>query len=191
MHWRLLALGVLLWVALGMAFATDPTPAPQPYRRADWPHWASAGTADNGCRITVRQRVLLDESVIPVRWDGCRIVAGLWHDRYSGAPIRDPKLLQVDHVVPLAAASRSGGCEWTREAKRTYANYLGDPEHLIAVSARENMRKSDQGPDGYLPPVSAAEQCRYAQDFVRIKREWQLAITPAEWQATREVCDEE
>lgn len=39
----------------------------------------------------------------------CRVVSGLWHDAYTGETVRDPGELDVDHLVPLAEAHRSGG----------------------------------------------------------------------------------
>jgi hypothetical protein len=61
-----------------------------------------------------------------------------------------------------------GAKDWTRDKRVAYANYLGDPRHLEAVSQRSNRQKADQDvtppPDtgrqqaaAYLPAQGAAE----------------------------------
>ena len=116
------------------------------YLRKQWKHWTDA---DGNCRDT-RQEVLIEESEISVTFEsteGCKVVSGRWSDPYSGEVFTDPAELDVDHMVPLRNAQRSGGWEWTKQRRQEYANDLDNPEHLIAVKASLNRSKSDQGPE--------------------------------------------
>ncbi len=75
--------------------------------------------------------------------NGCDVVAGRWVDIYTGSVFTDPSLLDVDHMVPLADAHRSGGAVWDAARKAVYANDLALADALIAVSASANRSKSD------------------------------------------------
>jgi hypothetical protein len=88
-------------------------------------------------------------------------------------------LLDVDHMVPLANAHRSGGATWDTGRKRDFANYLGISDALIAVSASANRSKSDQSPDQWLPPASSVH-CRYATAWIDVKYQWTLTVTSSE-----------
>jgi len=168
---------------------TNGLPAYRPYRRSAFTHWISAGRAANGCPITVRERVLIEESREPVTWEQCRIIRGRWADAYTGEIVTDPRALDVDHVVSLEDAWESGAWAWTRAARTAYANDLADPDHLIAVSARENRRKGARGPDAWTPPNPwRPARCYYARVYHRIKREWLLTETPAEHAAEGRLC---
>lgn len=151
------------------------------YRRADWPHWSGS------CPDT-RQRVLIEESRVPptLTPNGCRVVAGEWMSYYDGELVTVPGALDVDHMVPLANAHRSGAAPWDRDRKRAYANELEAAEHLVAVTARSNRQKSDQGPDTWRPPRTAS-WCRYAGEWMLVKLRWGLTATDAELVALREM----
>ncbi len=58
--------------------------------------------------------------------------------------------LDIDHVVPLAHAHRTGGANWLRRQKRQFAN---DPGNLIAVDDRTNQEKGDKEPVRWKPPA--------------------------------------
>ncbi len=81
-------------------------------------------------------------------------MSGLGHDAYTGETVRDPGEVDVDHLVSLAEAYRSGGHAWSGERRAAFANDLKDTRTLIAVSASVNRSKSDQGPEEWLPPVA-------------------------------------
>ncbi len=130
---------------------------PRGYDREGWPHWLDG---DGDC-LSARHEVLLAESVGPVRLspDGCQVIGGLWRDAYTGKTVREPGALDVDHLVPLAEAHRSGGCAWPRERRAAYANDLGDSRTLIAVSASAIAPKATRAPrSGFHPlrPTAAA-----------------------------------
>ena len=114
------------------------------YLRKQWRHWTDA---DGDCQDT-RQEVLIEESEISVAFkstEECKVASGRWTDPYSGEVFIDPTKLDVDHMVPLRNAQRSGGWEWTKQRRREYANDLDNPEHLIAVKPSLNRSKSDRG----------------------------------------------
>ncbi len=159
----------------------------QTYDRDDWKHWTDE---DDDCQDT-RQEVLLAESVVDVTYQddkACRVVAGRWITPYSSATVTDPGKLDVDHMVPLANAHASGAWDWTPERKERFANYLDDPQHLIAVTAGANRSKGAKGPDQWKPE-DQAYWCRYAVDWITIKDTWGLTVTEAEYDALVEMLD--
>jgi hypothetical protein len=89
---------------------------------------------------------------------------------------RDP--VDIDHVVPLANAWRSGAKRWTLVQRRAFANDLQDSQ-LIAVSASSNRSKGDQGPDTWKPPRRAA-WCLYSRWWVQVKSHSRLTATQPE-----------
>lgn len=169
---RLTLILLLVWGSLGASPA---------YRRADWPHWS-------GRCPDVRQQVLIDESRRPVTLspDGCRVLAGEWLEVYGGELVTSPAALDIDHLIPLAAAHRAGGWRWSRAKKRAYANDLEDHGHLVAVSARLNRQKGDKGPGRWLPP-RVASRCGYVQAYQAIAARWRLALPADDRAAIRQV----
>ncbi len=132
----------------------------------------------SGCNT--RERVLIEESLVPPTVDDrCRSSGGRWRSVYDGVVTTDPADLQVDHLVPLADAWRSGAHAWTDERRLAFANDLDDPGALVAVTGSSNASKSDSSPDEWLPP-DRASWCAYATDWVDAKVRWQLTATPAE-----------
>ncbi|HJM30798.1 MAG TPA: HNH endonuclease family protein [Acidimicrobiales bacterium] len=151
------------------------------YERSDWGSgWSDA---DGDCQDT-RQEVLIEESTSPVILEdgGCRVEIGRWYGAFTDTWFDDPGDLDIDHFVPLANAHRSGGWAWDRDTKRSYANDLDDPGHLIAVSSSANRSKGARGP-GEWTPDHTGYLCTYATTWIRIKVRWSLTVTPAEHDA--------
>jgi hypothetical protein len=123
---------------------------------------------NGGCRDT--RAVVLARDAVPgtVEWspDGCTVTAGEWKDPYTGGLFTDPKMLDVDHLIPLQRAHLRGGSGWSRERKAAYANALGYRYHLRAVSASANRQKGAQGPDTWRPVPEDA--CQYGQSYATV-----------------------
>jgi hypothetical protein len=62
---------------------------------------------------------------------------------------------------------------------------------LVAVTARSNRSKSDQGPADWLPPApDEAVRCQYASEWVGTKLRWGLATDGRELEALRDLARE-
>ena len=141
------------------------------YDRSLYRHWVDA---DGDC-LDTRQEVLVAESQIPAELDerGCRVISGRWFDPYTGRKFTNPQLLDIDHLVPLAEAHRSGADKWDSERREAFANDLSNPESLIAVSAKANRSKGDRDPAKWLPP-NEQFRCEYIASWVKVKNRWAL-----------------
>jgi uncharacterized protein DUF1524 len=158
--------------------------ASEDYDRKLWPHWIDA---DGDCQNT-RHELLIAASLEPVSFKGrrrpCKVIRGLWRDAYTGELIANPDKLDVDHVVPLSEAYRSGGFRWTVERRRAFAN---DPFGLVLTRKSLNRAKGDQDPATWLPP-SAELRCGYVRRWVEIKRKWGLEMDSLERDAVGRAC---
>ena len=155
------------------------------YDRGEWSHWTDE---DDDCQ-DARQEALIAESQTPATYtndDKCRVASGSWTGPYTGEVFTDPGSLDIDHMVPLANAHRSGGWTWSEDKKREYANDLSYDGHLIAVMASANREKGSKGPQEWKPSVSAY-WCRYAIDWITIKNTWDLTATDSEAAALEEM----
>ena len=142
------------------------------YSREKFPHWNSTGS-----NCDVRDTVLKRDGT-KVKVSGCNVVAGTWISVYDGDKITDPAKVDVDHVVPLANAWRSGANAWTTDKREEFANDLDDPQ-LVAVSAASNRSKGDQDPSTWKPEQTDS-WCQYAQDWIVVKSQWKLTVTVKE-----------
>ena len=148
------------------------------FDRSEWTHWTDE---DGDCQDT-RQEVLVAESTELVTYsddDRCRVATGNWVGAFTWGTFSDPGEMDIDHMVPLANAHRSGGWAWDADRKRSYANDLARDSHLAAVDASANRSKGDRGPEDWKPPVRAI-WCDYAKDWVEIKNAWGLTVTTDE-----------
>ena len=161
------------------------------YNRREWRHWIDE---DDDCQ-DARQEALIAESKIQVTFESdkqCRVATGRWVGPYTGTEVEEPGKLDIDHMVPLANAHRSGGWAWDRDRKAAYANDLSYPDHLIATTAAANRAKGAKGPEDWRPP-DEGYWCSYAVDWTTIKIQWGLTATQREWDALREMmatCEE-
>lgn len=156
-----------------------------PYKRALYRHWIDE---NKDCRDTRVEVLARDARTVEFSQDGCKVVGGVWDDPYTGKVFKNPKELDVDHLVPLKNAHESGAWAWLPERRRDYANFLKYEKHLLAVSASENRKKGDKGPDRYMPPEQAYH-CTYVQAWVEVKREWELEMTQDEEETVRSIQD--
>ena len=148
------------------------------YDRSDWRHWVDE---DGDCQ-DARQEVLIAEGLVPVTYEDdreCRVETGQWWAPHLGHHLGNPSHIDVDHHVPLKNAHLSGGWRWDAAMKEEYANFLGEENHLIAISSRHNRSKGARGPEEWAPPDNAL-WCQYAVDWAVIKEKWELTMTPVE-----------
>ncbi len=136
-------------------------------------------------------RLLIEESLIPVTMHDDTVVSGLWVGPYGGYVTLTPCSLDIDHMVPLKEAHRSGGYAWSNTRKKAFANYLLHKQHLIATWFSTNRSKNDRDPSDWMPP-NRSYWCRYLTDWVEIKRRWGLTMDQDEFDTVKEdlrVCD--
>lgn len=147
------------------------------YEREDWPHWLSP----DGTCLNARERVLIRDSKSPAKLsaNGCAVLSGSWLDPYTGESFSDPKMVDIDHRVPLEEAHNSGGNEWSRERRAAYANDLSDPLTLVAVGRDSNRAKGSKGPEEWLPP-KRDNICPYVAGWITVKARWKLTMDERE-----------
>jgi hypothetical protein len=151
------------------------------YSRDRFPHWRTV----DGC--DARQTVLArDGEQTETEEDSCRVVSGSWFSPFDGATLDDPGDVDIDHIVPLANAWRTGADEWDDDQRADFANDMENPQ-LIAVSASSNRSKGDQDPSQWRPDRDY--WCQYAHDWVVVKHSWELSVTEAEQQALADMLD--
>ncbi|MEU4970052.1 HNH endonuclease family protein [Streptomyces smyrnaeus] len=149
------------------------------YKRSKFKHWIDADK--DGCNT--RLEVLIEEAVEePKVGPGCSLTDGEWRSYYDGKRTDNPRGLDIDHMVPLAEAWDSGASAWDAKKRERYANDLGSPRSLVAVTARENRQKADKDPAGWWVPAKDAS-CTYLVDWVATKTRWKLAVDQTEKKA--------
>jgi hypothetical protein len=151
------------------------------YSRERFPHWRRTGE-----NCDVRDTVLARDGE-DVRFDGCNVVGGRWRSRYDNQTFTDPLDVDIDHMVPLANAWRSGANEWDDERRGEFANDLDRPQ-LFAVSRSSNRAKGDQDPSQWKPP-NRDDWCEYAQDWIAVKHHWRLSVTTDEKAALADMLE--
>ena len=144
------------------------------YKRSAFKHWIDADK--NGCNT--RAEVLIEEAIVkPKIGPKCKLTGGKWLSVFDGKTITNASQLDVDHLVPLAEAWRSGAWKWTAAQRQAFANDLENSEALIAVTASTNRSKGDKDPSLWMP---AKGQCVYTQNWISIKVKYSLTADPQE-----------
>ncbi|WBC12940.1 HNH endonuclease family protein [Micromonospora sp. WMMA1998] len=151
------------------------------YSRSHFPHWR-----DTGKNCDVRDTVLQRDGE-GIKLSGCNVVGGRWESAYDGVVLTDPSDVDIDHIVPLANAWRSGADEWDDSKRGDFANDQTRPQ-LIAVSLRSNRAKGDQDPSQWKP-ANRSYWCQYAADWVTVKHYWRLTVTSAEKAALTDMLE--
>ena len=152
------------------------------YSRDLFPHWSTvSGSCDT------REIILQRDGTNVTTNSSCQAVSGTWESAYDGVTFTDSGSLDIDHVVPLAEAWRSGASTWTTSHREEFANEQYWPQ-LIAVSASSNRSKGDQDPSTWRPPVASYE-CRYARMWVRVKHRYDLTLQSTEKSALTNMLD--
>jgi hypothetical protein len=161
------------------------------YSREEFPHWSDArefgwklsgGTPDpESC--DARDAALIRDGR-EERVDAyCDVASGSWFDPYGGQTYTDPEDIDIDHIVPLANAWRSGASSWDTVKRESFANV---PRDLLSVDDGLNQSKGDKGPEAWKPPRKAY-WCVYAKRWIGIKHYWDLSVTDAERSALKQM----
>ncbi|MEU3403227.1 HNH endonuclease family protein [Streptomyces sp. NPDC006670] len=143
------------------------------YSRDKFTHWA-----EQGDKCDTREVVLQRDGKDVTRDAECRAVSGSWKSLYDGVTVNEASKLDIDHMVPLAEAWRSGAAGWDSAKRKAFANDLTRPQ-LLAVSAASNRSKGDQSPDLWQP-ADKSSWCQYGRAWTTVKSHYGLTVTDAE-----------
>ena len=166
---------------------TNDTLAPGYVRTAFGDGWVDVD--GNGCGT--RDDILSRDLTNLTKLDNCRIGSGVLHDPYTGSAISFTRGsdddndggVQIDHVVALSNAWKTGANAWSSEQRIKYAN---DPYVLLAVDDQANQDKRDYAADKWLP-ANAGYRCDYVARQIGIKAKYSLNVTNAERAAMSQV----
>lgn len=148
------------------------------YSRKLFPHWS----VYKGCstRETVLRRDALVKFPPSTERQSCTVTSGVWLSVYDNKTLYKASDVDVDHVVALSEAWKSGANKWSPSKRKAFANDLSDPRTLKAVTDYVNMKKGDKDPSKWLPS-SAIAVCVYVSDWISIKLRWKLSIDRLEY----------
>ncbi|MFE0171922.1 HNH endonuclease family protein [Streptomyces sp. NPDC059002] len=152
------------------------------YSRDKFPHWITQSGACN-----TREVVLKRDGTNVEQDSSCAAVSGTWKSAYDGATWTAASDLDIDHVVPLSEAWKSGANNWTTAQRQGFANDLTRPQ-LIAVTDNVNQAKGDQDPAEWLPPT-ASYHCYYARMWVDVKHHYNLTVNSEEKSALSSILN--
>ncbi|RNH99731.1 HNH endonuclease [Micromonospora aurantiaca] len=152
------------------------------YSRSLFPHWVTiSGSCDT------REQVLKRDGTSVVVNSSCQATSGRWYSPYDGATWTAASDVDIDHVVPLAEAWRSGANTWTTSRRQSFANDLSHPQ-LIAVTDNVNQSKGDQDPSTWQPPLSSY-RCTYSKMWITVKHTWGLRLQSSEKSALQSMLN--
>ncbi|MCP3927242.1 MAG: HNH endonuclease [Desulfobacterales bacterium] len=163
----------LILTIIILLFATSAYSAK--YNRKNWKHWIDA---DKDGQNT-RHEILIRDNIGKIKFKTKkkrRVVSGKWICPYTGNTYYKASDMDIDHIVPLKEAWRSGGADWSKEKKRAFAN---DPENLLAVEDNANQAKGAKRPDQWLP-YNKKYWAFYTTFWLNIKNKYGLRMTDKE-----------
>lgn len=134
----------------------------------------------NGC--STRDDVLARDLTQIRKTGPCTITAGSLDDPYTGKQIAFTRgsdasqAVQIDHVVSLPDAWKSGAQQLTVSQRITLAN---DPLNLLAVGGQIAQKKGSADAASWLPPRKEF-RCEYVARQLSVKATYGLSVTQAE-----------
>jgi len=143
----------------------------------------------NGC--DTRNDVLARDLTELERQGPCKVLRGTLVSPYTGERVdfvrgnRTSTLVQVDHVVALENAWRTGAQQLSQSEREALAN---DPVNLFAVDGHSNAQKRSGDAATWLP-ADTAFRCTYVEHQVTVKTTYRLWVAPAERDAMARVLD--
>lgn len=162
-------------------------PAPMAGYDQDLFHSGWPDTDGNGCdaRNDTLRRDLDGEQTAPGS-DGCSVLEGTLADRYTGRQIRfveGQAEVEIDHVVALSAAWRTGAQQLSSARREQLAN---DPLELVAADEPAVTAKNGGDAAAWLPP-NRSYRCHYVARQIAVKAKYGLWVTAAEHSAMSRV----
>lgn len=150
------------------------------YDRDRFPHWS-----DQGDSCDTREAVLKRDGTDVHTGTDCYPTSGSWLSPCDDATWSEPSDVDIDHVVPLAEAWRTGAAQWTQDEREAFANDVEDPQ-LIAVTDNVNQEKGD--PASWKPPVEGY-WCTYSSRWIVVKHKWRLTTSDDEKAALTDMLE--
>ena len=145
------------------------------YARSKFGDWIDA----DGDGLDTRAEVLIDESKVKVTISYRTVRTGKWLSLYDNVTWTNASDVDIDHVVALSEAWKSGAHAWSSARRLAFANDLGVSWALRAVTDNVNMSKGDRDPSSWIPSYRAAV-CTYLVGWVGVKLRWALSVDAAE-----------
>ena len=115
---------------------------------------------------------------------GCTVLKATGTDPYTGAALYVDDI-DIDHIVPLAAAWDLGAWRWTRSQRIAFAN--DQVRNLVVTAASINRDKSDATAEAWMPPEQKFH-CWYAQAYLAVIDYWKLSLTQRDAQVLSQAC---
>jgi hypothetical protein len=144
------------------------------YSRSAFKHWIDADK--DGC--DTRAEVLIEEAIVkPKIGKKCVLTGGKWRSEYDGKTTSKASDLDIDHLVPLAEAWRSGAWAWSPTQRQAFANDLSEGAALVAVSLGQNRSKGDKDVSDWLPSRGV---CGYVYNWITVKIKYSLTVDSKE-----------
>ena len=166
------------------ALARLPVKGPAPltgYARTQFgPAWADVDRSGCDQRNQVLARDMTDVRLRP--GSRCVVASGRLIDPYTGGQINfvrgqnTSSAVQIDHVVALADAWRTGAQQLDQQ---TRAQLAGDLLELLAVDGPTNEAKRDRDAAAWLPE-NKSYRCNYVARQIAVKTKYRLWVIPAE-----------
>jgi hypothetical protein len=145
------------------------------YSRSKFGDWIDA----DGDGLDTRAEVLIDESKVSVTISRGIVRTGKWISLYDNLTWTIGTDVDIDHVVALSEAWKSGAYRWSASRRLAFANDLGVSWSLRAVTDNVNASKGDRDPTSWLPPYRAST-CTFLVGWVGVKLRWGLSVDAAE-----------
>ena len=147
-------------------------------RSNDYPTWQDwDGDCQNNRHEVLESEHIDDDSNHPLVFssDGCFVNSGKWFDPYDNLYYFSSSDVQIDHVVALFEAHKSGAWSFPAARKIKFANNIDFDDLLIAVGGSSNASKGSSDPSDWMPE-NTSYHCEYLDKWLNIKSEFRLSI---------------
>lgn len=147
------------------------------YKRSYFSSW----TDENRDCLNTRHELLKVRSKTPVtikknKSGQCLVISGKWEDYYYKETLTQSVKIDIDHLVPLKHAFVSGADKWSQSKRDQFAV---DPENLVITNLVYNRQKGAKTILEWMP-MDRAYACRYAGQWIHIKKKYGLKISSKE-----------